>query len=63
MITGIDMTLALVEANCCREVALQVALELVMFLKRPAGQAQFSMLRQSQTGESTDFDDLHLDQC
>lgn len=58
--TGIDMALALVEADCGREVALQVARELVMFIKRPGGQAQFSMLLQSQTEESVDFDDLHM---
>lgn len=58
--TGIDMALALVEADCGRDVALQVARELVMFLKRPGGQAQFSMLLQSQTAESADFDDLHM---
>ena len=37
---GIDLALALVEADCGREVALQVARELVVFLKRPGGQAQ-----------------------
>ncbi|WP_016774178.1 GlxA family transcriptional regulator [Pseudomonas sp. R62] len=58
--TGIDMALALVEADCGREVALQVARELVMFIKRPGGQAQFSMLLQSQTEEGADFDDLHM---
>ena len=58
--TGIDMALALVEADCGREVALQVARELVVFLKRPGGQAQFSQLLQSQTDESAGFDELHL---
>ncbi|MGE8186346.1 GlxA family transcriptional regulator [Pseudomonas sp. NPDC086278] len=58
--TGIDMALALVEADCGREVALQVARELVVFLKRPGGQAQFSQLLQSQMGDSAGFDDLHL---
>lgn len=58
--TGIDMALALVEADCGREVALQVARELVVFLKRPGGQAQFSQLLQSQTDDSAGFDDLHL---
>lgn len=57
---GIDMALAFVEADCGREVALQVARELVMFLKRPGGQAQFSMLLQPQTEESADFDDLYM---
>ncbi|MCX2900490.1 GlxA family transcriptional regulator [Pseudomonas mandelii] len=58
--TGIDMALALVEADCGREVALQVARELVVFLKRPGGQAQFSQLLQSQTDDSAGFDELHL---
>ena len=39
---GIDMTLALVEEDLGGQVALAVARELVVFLKRPGGQAQFS---------------------
>ena len=39
---GIDMTLALVEEDLGAEIALAVARELVVFLKRPGGQAQFS---------------------
>jgi transcriptional regulator GlxA family with amidase domain len=39
---GIDMTLALVEQDLGRSVALAVARYLVVFLKRPGGQAQFS---------------------
>ncbi|OSQ38984.1 GlxA family transcriptional regulator [Thalassospira mesophila] len=39
---GIDLALALLEADCGRTVALAVARRLVMFLKRPGGQAQFS---------------------
>jgi transcriptional regulator GlxA family with amidase domain len=57
---GIDLALALVEADCGREVSLQVARELVVFLKRPGGQAQFSQQLQAQTQDSADFDDLHL---
>ena len=57
---GIDMALALVEADCGRDVALQVARELVVFLKRPGGQAQFSQLLQLQTQDSAGFDDLHV---
>lgn len=56
---GIDMALALVEADCGRDVALQVARELVVFLKRPGGQAQFSQLLLSQTQDSAGFDQLH----
>ncbi|MBF6030476.1 DJ-1/PfpI family protein [Pseudomonas sp. P115] len=57
---GIDLALALVEIDCGRDVALQVARELVVFLKRPGGQAQFSQLLQAQTDDSAGFDELHL---
>lgn len=56
---GIDLALALVEADCGREVALQVARELVVFLKRRGGQAQFSQVLQAQTADSASFDALH----
>ncbi|WP_306600453.1 GlxA family transcriptional regulator [Geothrix sp. 21YS21S-2] len=39
---GMDLALAMVEEDFGREVALATARELVMFLKRPGGQAQFS---------------------
>ena len=39
---GIDYALALVERDLGRRVALEVARGLVMFLKRPGGQSQFS---------------------
>ena len=39
---GMDLALALVEEDFGRQVALAVARELVMFLRRPGGQAQFS---------------------
>ncbi len=39
---GIDSALALVEHDLGRAAALQVARELVVFLKRPGGQSQFS---------------------
>jgi transcriptional regulator GlxA family with amidase domain len=39
---GIDLCLALVEADHGRDLALSVARQLVVFLKRPGGQAQFS---------------------
>jgi choline dehydrogenase len=40
----------LVEADHGREIALAVARELVMFLKRPGGQSQFSVELRSQAG-------------
>ena len=39
---GIDLCLALVEADHGRPLALAVARQLVVFLKRPGGQSQFS---------------------
>ncbi|KLD64879.1 GlxA family transcriptional regulator [Dyella japonica] len=39
---GMDLALALVEEDLGRDVAMQVASELVMFFKRPGGQLQFS---------------------
>jgi transcriptional regulator GlxA family with amidase domain len=41
---GIDLALALVEEDLGRSVALAVARHLVVFLKRPGGQAQFAAL-------------------
>lgn len=40
--TCLDLTLALVEEDFGREMALAVARRLVLFLKRPGGQAQYS---------------------
>lgn len=57
---GIDMAMALVEEDCGREISMSVAQELVVFLKRPGGQAQFSQLLRIQTQESDLFDELHL---
>jgi len=44
---GLDLSLALVEEDLGREVAMRVAAQLVMFFKRPGGQMQFS--RKGQT--------------
>lgn len=57
---GIDLTLALVEEDHGHAVALEVARRLVVFLKRPGGQAQFSRtLRAQQSDGSGDFAPLH----
>jgi transcriptional regulator GlxA family with amidase domain len=40
---GIDYALALLEADAGRDLAMRVARSLVVFLKRPGGQAQFSV--------------------
>jgi transcriptional regulator GlxA family with amidase domain len=55
---GIDLALALVEEDLGRAVALAVARYLVMFLKRPGGQAQFSAALSLQAGEER-FGPLH----
>ncbi|MNF23679.1 HTH-type transcriptional regulator CdhR [compost metagenome] len=57
---GIDLALALVEADCGRDISMQAARELVVYLKRPGGQAQYSTLLQLQTQDSSAFDELHL---
>lgn len=48
---GLDMTLAFVEEDFGREVALRVAQFLVFFLKRPGNQAQFSAQMACQLAE------------
>jgi transcriptional regulator GlxA family with amidase domain len=49
--SGMDLALALVEEDLGREVALEVARWLVLFLKRPGGQAQFSSHLAAQLAE------------
>src|SRR5262249_26023857 len=56
---GIDLALALVEVDCGHDVAMEVARELVVFLKRPGGQSQFSELLQSQAQDGAVFDELN----
>jgi transcriptional regulator GlxA family with amidase domain len=55
---GIDLALALVEQDLGRTVALAVARYLVVFLKRPGGQAQFSTALSLQAAEDK-FGTLH----
>jgi transcriptional regulator GlxA family with amidase domain len=56
---GIDLALALVEEDCGRAVAMDVARELVVFMKRAGGQAQHSELLRAQTRDDAAFDALH----
>ena len=49
---GIDLTLALIETDLGASVALRVAKELVVFLKRPGGQSQFSNLLSGQIADA-----------
>ena len=55
---GMDLALALVEEDQGREVALAVARELVMFLRRPGGQSQFSAQLAVQFAEREPLSDL-----
>lgn len=50
---GIDLALALVEQDCGRELAMAVAREMVVFVKRPGGQAQFSTQLSTQLANRT----------
>lgn len=45
---GIDLALAIVEHDLGREIAIEVARDLVVYLKRPGGQSQFSVHLSSQ---------------
>lgn len=55
---GIDLALALVEEDLGRAAALAVARQLVVFLKRPGGQSQFSVALSLQAAEER-FGALH----
>ena len=46
---GIDLSLALIQEDLGRKVAMQVARHLVVFLNRPGGQSQFSAPLEAQT--------------
>jgi transcriptional regulator GlxA family with amidase domain len=56
---GIDLALTLVEADRGHREAMRVARRLVVFLKRPGGQAQFSVPLSLQAGEGAAFEELH----
>ena len=55
---GIDLALALVEEDLGREVALACAQDLVVFMRRPGGQSQFSATLESQRAERNALNDL-----
>jgi transcriptional regulator GlxA family with amidase domain len=65
---GIDLALALVEEDLGPQVALSAARELVVFLKRPGGQSQFSSALSAQQAARPELRELqawiagHLDQ-
>ncbi|MGC4071463.1 MAG: GlxA family transcriptional regulator [Nibricoccus sp.] len=58
--SGIDLSLALVEEDHGRKLALEVARMLVVFLCRPGSQAQFSVSLREQTTESRPLRDLQI---
>ncbi|MFJ2260286.1 GlxA family transcriptional regulator [Streptomyces sp. NPDC087844] len=55
---GIDLALALVEEDVGREAALAVARHLVVFLRRPGNQAQFSAQLSAQTARRAPLRDV-----
>ena len=65
---GIDLALALVEEDLGPQLALSAARELVVFLKRPGGQSQFSSALSAQQAARPELRDLqawiagHLDE-
>jgi len=56
--SGIDLVLAMVEEDWGRELALYVARYLVMFLKRPGGQSQFSKYLTNEAHHRKDIREL-----
>jgi transcriptional regulator GlxA family with amidase domain len=65
---GIDLSLALIEEDFGPQIALAVARDLVVYMKRPGGQEQFSEPLKFQMASTSRFADLpawisgHLDQ-
>lgn len=57
---GMDLSIALVEEDLGRDVALEVARALVLYMRRPGGQAQFSTLLAAQTANRSPITDLQL---
>ena len=58
---GIDLALAMVEQDLGHDSALETARELVVYLKRPGGQSQFSTPLQAQLNDNSGvFNDLQV---
>lgn len=55
---GIDLALALVEEDLGQSVALDCARNLVVFMRRPGGQSQFSAALESQCAERNSINEL-----
>src|SRR5258705_5881787 len=60
MTTGIDLSLAMVEGDHGASVALDVARNLIVFLRRPHGQAQFNLYLSTQASGSKALQDLQV---
>ena len=66
--TGIDLSLALVEEDLGRDIAIEISRILVLYLKRPGNQSQFSNILQTQKTDYRPVKDMiewvqeHLDQ-
>lgn len=58
MSSGFDLTLALVEDDYGFSLARDVAQDMVMYLRRPGGQLQFSRYNLSQSGSSGPISEL-----
>ncbi|HZZ03025.1 GlxA family transcriptional regulator [Paraburkholderia sp.] len=56
---GIDLALALIEEDVGHAVAMQAARRLVVFMKRPGGQSQFSAALAAQASAGRPFEALH----
>ncbi|MFJ3485986.1 GlxA family transcriptional regulator [Pseudomonas sp. NPDC090202] len=60
-LSGIDLALDLIEADCGRPVSMAVARQLALFVRRPGRHAQVSgTLRRSQSWNPDVFHDLHV---
>jgi transcriptional regulator GlxA family with amidase domain len=57
---GIDLALAWVQEDCGNRVAGEAARELVLFLRRPAGQTQLSVTLAAQAGEMQPIQELQV---
>jgi transcriptional regulator GlxA family with amidase domain len=56
--SGVDLALAMVEEDHGSEIALEVARYLVLFLRRPSGQAQISVTLAAQSADRLEFREL-----
>src|SRR5262249_53431143 len=57
---GIDLALAWVEEDCSGAIAHEAARELVLYLRRPAGQKQLSVSLTTQASEMTSIQEVQI---